>query len=142
HADIAGGVETVDSEVDDDRADVVESAADETTNLETLEGERDDADAEDLEGEEHVADAQRRAVPAEAPAVSAESVTVDAELADDAADTMAHDDAGADTPAPLRVTAAEQTDTADADIEDEPEEQPALRNIPTAYFRGGDLHVD
>src|SRR5699024_4616641 len=53
---------------------------------------------------------------------------------------MAHDDAGADTPAPLRVTAAEQTDTADADIEDEPGEQPALRNIPTAYFRGGALH--
>lgn len=142
HADIAGGVETVDAEVDEDRADVVENAADETTNLETLEGELVDADAEDLDGEEHVADAQRRTVPAEAPAVSAESVTVDAELADDAADTMAHDDAGADTPAPLRVTAAEQTDTADADIEDEPEEQPALRNIPTAYFRGGDLHVD
>ena len=142
HADIAGGVETVDAEVDEDRADVVENAADETTNQETLEGELVDADAEDLDGEEHVADAQRRTVPAEAPAVSAESVTVDAELADDAADTMAHDDAGADTPAPLRVTAAEQTDTADADIEDEPEEQPALRNIPTAYFRGGDLHVD
>ena len=123
HADIAGGVETVDAEVDEDRADVVENAADETTNLETLEGELVDADAEDLDGEEHVADAQRRTVPAEAPAVSAESVTVDAELADDAADTMAHEDekhedAGADTPAPLRVTAAEQTDTADADIED------------------------
>ena len=45
-----------------------------------------------------MADAQRRTVPAEAPAVSAESVTVDAELADDAADTMAedekHEDAG------------------------------------------------
>ena len=36
HADIAGGVETVDAEVDEDRADVVENAADETTNLETL----------------------------------------------------------------------------------------------------------
>src|SRR5699024_4574296 len=136
HADIAGGVETVDAEVDEDRADVVENAADETTNLETLEGERVDADAEDLDGEEHVADAQRRTVPADARAVAAGSVRVDADRADDAADTMAHDDAGADTPAPLRVTAAEQTDTADADIEHEPEEQPALRNSPTAYFRG------
>lgn len=146
HADIADGVETVDAEVDEDHADVVEHTADETTNLETLEGELVDADAEELDGEEHVADAQRRTVPAEAPAMSAESVTVDAELADDAADTMAHEDdkhedAGADTPTTLRVAEAE-ADTADADTENEPEEQPALRTIPTAYFRGGDLHVD
>lgn len=146
HADIADGVETVDAEVDEDHADVVEHTADETTNLETLEGELVDADAEELDGEEHVADAQHRTVPAEAPAMSAESVTVDAELADDAADTMAHEDdkhedAGADTPTTLRVAEAE-ADTADADTENEPEEQPALRTIPTAYFRGGDLHVD
>lgn len=146
HADIADGVETVDAEVDEDHADVVEHTADETTNLETLEGELVDADAEELDGEEHVADAQRRTVPAEAPTMSVESVTVDAELADDAADTMAHEDdkhedAGADTPTTLRVAEAE-ADTADADTENEPEEQPALRTIPTAYFRGGDLHVD
>lgn len=146
HADIADGVETVDAEVDEDHADVVEHTADETTNLETLEGELVDADAEELDGEEHVADAQRRTVPAEAPTMSAESVTVDAELADDAADTMAHEDdkhedAGADTPTTLRVAEA-KADTADADTENEPEEQPALRTIPTAYFRGGDLHVD
>ena len=146
HADIADGVETVDAEVDEDHADVVEHTADETTNLETLEGELVDADAEELDGEEHGADAQHRTVPAEAPAMSAESVTVDAELADDAADTMAHEDdkhedAGADTPTTLRVAEAE-ADTADADTENELEEQPALRTIPTAYFRGGDLHVD
>lgn len=146
HADIADGVETVDAEVDEDHADVVEHTADETTNLETLEGELVDADAEELDGEEHVADAQRRTVPAEAPTMSVESVTVDAELADDAADTMAHEDdkhedAGADTPTTLRVAEA-KADTADADTENEPEEQPALRTIPTAYFRGGDLHVD
>lgn len=135
HADIADGVETVDAEIAEDHTDVAEDAADETANLETL------------EGEEHVADAQRRTVPAEAQAMSTESVTVDAELADDAADTMAHEDeahedAGADTPATLRVAEAEQADSADADTEDAQEEQPALRNIPTAYFRGGDLHVD
>src|SRR5699024_5809678 len=117
HADIAGGVETVDAEVDEDRADVVENAADETTNLATVEGEVAAADAEDRVGQEDVADAQRRTVPAEAPAVSAQSVTVDAALGDDAADTMGDDAAGPATPAPLRVTAAEQTDTADADIE-------------------------
>lgn len=147
HADIADGVETVDAEIAEDHTDVAEDAADETANLETLEGELVDADAEGLEGEEHVADAQRRTVPAEAQAMSTESVTVDAELADDAADTMAHEDeahedAGADTPATLRVAEAEQADSADADTEDAQEEQPALRNIPTAYFRGGDLHVD
>lgn len=147
HAEIADGVETVDAEVDESHADVAEHAVDETTNLETLEGELVDADAEELDAEEHVADAQHRAVPAEAPAMSTESVTVDAELADDAADPMTHEDekhedAGADTPATRRVAEAEQTDTADADTEDTPEEQPALRTIPTAYFRGGDLHVE